>query len=72
METLVERSAPCLRPPHCPPPRQGWALGEDESAAGLAPGAEPADRHTHHLHPSQHPRLRSPGWRPFPLPLPLG
>lgn len=54
-----------------PPPRQGWALGEDESAAGLALGAEPADRHTR-LHPSQHPWLRSPGWRPFLFPLPSG
>ena len=29
------------------PPGRGRAPGEDESAAGLSPGAGPADGHTH-------------------------
>lgn len=46
--------------------------GEDESAAGLPPGAGPADWHTHlHLQPQNNPGCvplaHSPSWFPLPL-----
>lgn len=53
-----------------PPPGPHWAPGEDESAAGLPLGAEPAARHAH-LHPSEQPWLRSPGPQPFLVPAAL-
>lgn len=75
IETLMRGLHLCLHPLPCapgsPPTRLSWAPEEDESTAGLPPGAQPADRHTH-LHPAEQLWLHSPGLRPFLFPLPLG